>query len=116
MAETARLDGASEWVELGFVERERTHREIIEMSMQSPIADISILVTKQFSDRLDGERSRTAIRNWLLRTDVQPFLNTEPNHITDEEIVIQLNDQCHWLYAAVNPDSSEFLHIRLFQA
>ena len=28
--------------------------------------------------------------------------------------MIQLNDQRYWLYAAVDPDTNEFLHMRLF--
>jgi len=28
--------------------------------------------------------------------------------------VIRINDQQYWLYAAVNPDTNELLHVRLF--
>jgi len=29
--------------------------------------------------------------------------------------VIRINNERHWLYAAVDPDTNEFLHVRLFQ-
>jgi len=31
-----------------------------------------------------------------------------------DETVIQLNDERHWLYAAVDPETDQFLHVRLF--
>lgn len=30
-----------------------------------------------------------------------------------DETVIQIDDQRYWLYAAIDPDSNEFLHIKL---
>ncbi len=36
-----------------------------------------------------------------------------PNQVAVDETVIQLNDQRYWLYAAVDPDSNEFLHVKL---
>jgi putative transposase len=64
---------------------------------------------------LGVERSRTAIHNWVQKTNVQPSSDAEPNHITVDETVIQLNSERHWLYVAVNPETNEFLHVRLFQ-
>jgi len=32
-----------------------------------------------------------------------------------DETVIQTNDERQWLYAAVDPSTNEFLHVRLFQ-
>jgi putative transposase len=49
------------------------------------------------------------------QTDVQPDSDAEPDHIAVDETVIQLNDDRHWLYAAVDPDTDEFLYVRLFQ-
>jgi putative transposase len=49
------------------------------------------------------------------QTDVQPTSDRQPDHIAVDETVIQLNDQWHWLYAAIDPETNEFLHVRLFQ-
>jgi putative transposase len=49
------------------------------------------------------------------KTDVQPSSDREPDHIAVEETVIQRNDERHWLYAAVDPETNQFLHVRLFQ-
>jgi transposase-like protein len=49
------------------------------------------------------------------KTEVQPDSDAEPDHIAVDETVIQLNDQRHWLYAALDPERNEFLHVRLYQ-
>jgi transposase-like protein len=93
------------------VERERTLREIIEVGIQLHVAVLSLSNTRQILDRLGVERSRTAIHNWVQKADS----DAEPNHIAVDETVIQVNDQRHWLYAAVDPTTNEILHVRLFQ-
>jgi len=115
MPETERLGGCTSWVDLDFIERERTPREIIEVGIQLHVAGLSLANTKQILDRLGVERSRTAIHNWVQKADVQPRSDAEPNHIAVDETVIQVNDQRHWLYAAVDPTTNEILHVRLFQ-
>jgi putative transposase len=40
--------------------------------------------------------------------------DTEPNHIAVDETVIQLDDERWWLYAAVDPTTNDFIHVRLF--
>ena len=115
MSESDRLSCPSDWIDLGFIDRERTPREIVEVGIQLHVAGVSLSNTKQFLERLGVERSRTAIHNWVQKTDVQPSSDAEPDHIAVDETVIQLNDERHWLYAAVDPATNEFLHVRLFQ-
>jgi transposase-like protein len=115
MDEFERLNGSSDWIDLGFVERERTPREIIEVGIQLHVAGLSLSNTKQILDKLGVRRSRTAIHNWVQKADVQPSSDTEPNHIAIDETVIRVNDQRHWLYAAVDPTTNKILHVRLFQ-
>jgi len=50
----------------------------------------------------------------MQKADLQPASNANPNHIALDETVIQVNGQRHWLYAAVDPNSNELLHVRLF--
>ncbi|MDL0138615.1 IS6 family transposase [Halobacterium salinarum] len=115
MAEFDRLTEASDRIDLAFVERERTPREVIEVGIQLHIAGVSLLNTKQSLERLGVKHSRTAIHNWVQKTDVQPSSDAEPNHIAVDETVIQLNAERYWLYAAVNPKTNQFLHVQLFQ-
>jgi putative transposase len=113
MSETERLSGCSDWIDLGFVERERTPRQIIEVGIQLHIAGLSLSNTKQYLERLGVKRSRTAIHNWVQKADLQPTSEAEPNHIALDETVIQLNDERWWLYAAVDVETNEFLHVKL---
>jgi len=115
MPEIERLGGSSDWIDLGFVERERTPESIIEMGIHLHVAGLSLLNTKQILERLGVERSRTAIHNWVQKADVQPESDIEPNHIAVDETVIQVNDERHWLYTAADPATNEILHTRLFQ-
>jgi len=115
MAEFDRLSGGSEWIDLEFVERERTPEQIVEVGIQLHLAGLSLSNTKQYLERLGVERSRTAIHNWVQKADLQPTSGGAPNQIAVDETVIRVNDERHWLYAAVDPATNEFLHIRLFQ-
>ena len=114
MPEIERLSGSTDWIDLEFVQRERTPERIIEVGIQLHLAGLSLSNTKQYLERLGVERSRTAIHNWVQKTDVQSTSDTAPDHIAIDEMVIQVNDERRWLYAAVDPETNEFLHARLF--
>ena len=115
MPENERLGGCTSWIDLEFVERERTPPEIVEMGIHLHVAGLSLSNTKQILEKLGVGRSRTAIHNWVQKADLQPSSDGSPNRIAVDETVIQVNDQRHWLFAAVNPDTNEILHSRLFQ-
>jgi transposase-like protein len=115
MPEIDRLNRCNDWIDLDFVERERTPESIIEVGIQLHLAGLSLSNTKQYLERLGVERSRTAIHDWVQKADLQPASDADPNHIALDETVIQLNDERHWLYAAVDPETNQFLHVRLFQ-
>jgi len=115
MTEFDRLNRVTDWIDLEFVERERTPKQIIEVGIQLHLAGLSLSNTKQYLERLGVERSRTAIHNWVQKADLQPTGNGAPNQIAVDETVIRINDERHWLYAAVDPETNEFLHVRLFQ-
>ena len=48
------------------------------------------------------------------KADLQPADGASPDHIALDETVIRINGQQFWLYAAVDPDTNKFLHVRLF--
>ena len=114
MPEIDRLSGSTDWIDLDFVRRERTPEQIIEVGIQLHLAGLSLSNTKQYLEKLGVERSRTAIHNWVQKTDVQPTSDAAPDHIVVDETVIQVNDERRWLYAAVDPETNKFLHVRLF--
>ena len=63
MPEIDRLNRCSDWIDLEFVERERTSELAVEVGIQLHLAGLSLSSTKQYLERLDVERSRTAIHD-----------------------------------------------------
>jgi putative transposase len=49
------------------------------------------------------------------KADLQPDSDVESNQIAVDETMIRVNGQRHWLFAAVDSDTNQFLHVRLFQ-
>ena len=115
MTKNNRLSGSSSWIDLEFVERERTPQHAIKVGIQLHLAGLSLSNTKQALEKLGVERSRTAIHNWVQKADLQPTSDTVPNQIAVDETVIRVNGEQCWLYAAINPATNKFLHVRLFQ-
>jgi hypothetical protein len=115
MSEIDRLSRDSDWIDLDIVERERTPELIIEVGIRLHLAGLSLSNTKQHLETLGVGRSRTAIHNWVKKADLQPTSGGPPNQVAVDETVIQVDDERHWLYAAVDPATNEFLHVRLFR-
>ncbi len=55
------------------------------------------------------------IHNWVRKADLQSNGDVSPNQIAIAETVIRVNSQRHWLNAAANPETNQFLQLRLFQ-
>lgn len=98
------------------MERERTLERIVEVGIQLHLAGLSLSNTKQYLERMGVERSRTAIHSWVKKVELQPEPDTTPNQIAVDETMIRVDARREWLYAAVDPETNEFLHVRLFQA
>ena len=114
MAEIARLVGDREWIDLDFVERERTPEPAMALGIQAHVAGLSLSNTVELLDALGVQRSRKAIHDWVQKADLQPKSGKSPTQIALDETVIRINDQQFWLYAAADPQSNDLLHVRLF--
>jgi putative transposase len=116
MDEFERLRSPTDWIDSEFIERERTPREIVEVGIHLHVAGLPLSNTKQILEILGVERSRAAIHNWVQKADLQPSCDGSPNHVAVDETVIQVNDERHWLFAAVDPETNKILHARLFRS
>ncbi|PHQ46333.1 IS6 family transposase [Halorubrum sp. C3] len=114
MPKSDRLTGCTDWIDLEFVERERTPRELIEVGIQLHLAGLSLSNTKQYLEKLGVKRSRTAIHNWIQKADLQPADGASPNRVAVDETAIQIDSDRFWLYAAVDPRTNKFLHVDVF--
>ena len=75
MPKSNRLNGSTEGIDLGFVERGRAPREIIETSIQLYLAELSLSNTKQYLERSKTQNlfvfkyvqkpETTAVESWL---------------------------------------------------
>ena len=116
MPEYDRLINSTDWIDLDFVERERTPRRIIETGIQLHLAGLSLSNTKQIVETLGVERSRTAVHNWVKKADRTPAVDETPRETALDETVIGVDGHRQWLFAAVDPATNDILHARLFQA
>ena len=114
MAEIARLSGCSDWIDLDFVERERTPKQIVELGIRLHLAGLSLSNTVYQIEKYDVDRSRKAVHDWVQKADFQPTSGKSPNQVAVDETVIRINDRDHWLYAAVDPETNHVLHIHLY--
>lgn len=114
MPEIARLTGGSNCFELEFVEREATPEPAMKLGIRLHAAGLSLSDTVSVLASLGVERARSTVHNWVQKAGLHPNSGKNPNHVAIDETVIQLNDQRYWLYAAVDPETNEFLHVRLF--
>ncbi|QLH83805.1 IS6 family transposase [Halosimplex pelagicum] len=114
MAETARLSGHRDWIDLDFMERERKPEPAMALGIQSHVVGLSQSNTVEFLDCLGVDRGRKAVYDWVQKADLQPESGRSPNQIAFDETVTRINDQQFWLYTAVDPQTNELLHVRLF--
>src|SRR6056297_2022854 len=113
MLENTRLSGSIDQIDLDFVEREATPRFLMKLSIQLHLAGLSLSNTVSILDIFGVERARSTVHNWVHKADLQPKDGQTPDHVAVDETVIRLNDEQYWLYAAVDPQTSELLHTKL---
>ena len=113
MPENDRLAGCLDEIELAFVEREATPRLLMKLAIQLHLAGLSLSNTVTVLEVFGVSRVRSTVHNWVHKADLQPDPGRSPDHVAVDETVIQLDGEYHWLYAAVDPDSNDLLHVRL---
>jgi len=65
MPEISRLTGGNDWIELEFVEREETPRELMKLGIRLHAARLSLSDTVSILDKFGVERARSTVHNWL---------------------------------------------------
>jgi putative transposase len=112
MAEIDRLSSGSDCIELAFVEREATPEPLMKLGIRLHLAGLSLSNTVAELERSGVDRSRSTVHNWVQKAGLQPDEGRCPDHVALDETVIRINDQRYWLYAAIDPDTNEFLHVK----
>ena len=91
MAEITRLSGRSDWIELDFVERERTPSELMKLGIRLHLAGVSLSNTIRELEKFGVERSRKPVHDWVQKADLQPAGDVSPDHVALDETVIRIN-------------------------
>ena len=113
MPENDRLSRCLDEIDLEFVEREATPRLLMKLSIQLHLAGLSLSNTVSVLEIFGVSRARSTVHNWVHKADLQPESGQSPDQIAVDETVIWIDGDKYWLYAAVDPESNEFLHTKL---
>ena len=114
MLDLERLGDSIAWIDLSFVERERTPEWAIQVGIRCHLAGMSLRDASKFLDELGVQRSHVAIHDWVHKADLQPISTVTADQLAVDEKMIRLHGQEFWLYGAVDPQTNEILHVRLF--
>ena len=114
MLDPERLSGSITWIDLSFVERERTPGWAIQIGIRCHLAGLSLREVSKHLSRLGVERSHVAIHNWVHKADLQPLSAVTADQLAVDEKMIRLHGQEYWLYGAVDPETNEILHVSFF--
>ncbi len=107
MPKIDRLSGYSDWIDLSYLERERTPRQLMELGIRLHFAGLSLSNTVRELGEFGVERSRKAAHGWIHKCDLRPADDEKPNHVTLDETVIQLDEHRYWPYTAVDPETNK---------
>ena len=116
MPKIERLSESIAWIDLSFVERQRTPDWAIQVGIRCHLAGMSLRDASNFLDELGVKRSHVAVHNWVHKADLQPASTVSSDQLAVDEKVIRINGADYWLYGAVDPETNEILHFRLFPA
>ncbi len=114
MAEIERLSEGIRWIDLSFVERDRTPRWAIEVGIRCHLAGMSLREVSKYIERFGIDRSHVTVHNWVHKADLQPISTVSEDQLAVDEKMIRLHGQKFWLYGAVYPYTNEILHVSLY--
>ena len=114
MAEIVRLTESSDWIDLGFVQRERTPKPLMELGIRLHLAGLSLSDTVSELEKFGVERSRKAVHDWVHKADIGTDETTSPDQVALDETVVKIDGEIFRLYSAVDPATNETLLTRLY--
>jgi len=114
MPEIERLDSDIAWIDLSFVERQRTPGWAIQVGIRCHLAGMSLRDASQHLEQLGVSRSHVAIHDWVHKAELQPISTVTEDQIAVDEKMIRINGDDHWLYGAIDLKTNEIIHLSLF--
>jgi transposase-like protein len=114
MPEIARHTGGDDAIQLGFVERIYTPIGLMEYAIELHLNGLSLSDTALALERFGIDRAKSTIHNWVQKSDLEPREGLSPDNVELDETVIKVKGERFWLDGAVNPETNQILHIRLY--
>jgi putative transposase len=114
MAEIVRLTECSDWIDLGFVERERTPKPFMELGIRLHLAVLSLSDTVSELAKFGVDRSRKAIHDWVQKAKIATDETASPDQVALDETVVKIDGEIFRLYSAVDPQTNQTLLTRLY--
>ncbi|MCG1008131.1 IS6 family transposase [Halorubrum lacusprofundi] len=111
MTDFDRLSERTAWIDLSFVERDRTPRWAIQVGIRCHLDGMSLREVSKFLESFGIYRSHVAVHNWVHKADLQPISTVSTDQLAVDEKMIRLHGQKFWLYEAVDPYTNEILHL-----
>ncbi len=116
MTDFTRLSERIAWIDLSYVERDRTPLWAIEVWVRCHLAGMSLREVSKFLEECGINRSRVAILSWVHNAELQPISTAFEGQLVVDEQMLRLHGQRFRLYGAVDPYPNGILHIILFPA
>ena len=107
MPEIERLDSDIAWIDLSFVERQRTPGWAIQVGIRCHLSGMSLRDASQHLEQLGVSRSHVAIHDWVHKAELQPISTVTKDQIAVDEKMIHINGDDHWPYGAIERVFSE---------
>ena len=114
MPEIGRLNGLSDAIELDFVDREATPKPAMKLAIHLHLGGLSLSDTISVLDSFGIDRARSTIHNWVQKADLEPAAGRDPDMIALDETVVKIEGERFWVYSAVDADTNEILHLKLY--
>jgi putative transposase len=72
MSKNNHLSDYSDWIDLGFVERQRTLEHTMKLGIQLQLSGLSLSKTVLVLEEVGVERSRGVVHDWVQKAELQP--------------------------------------------
>jgi transposase-like protein len=97
MAEFGRLSKHTAWIDLWFVEQDRTPRWGIEVGIRCHLTGMSLPEVSKYLELREINRSHAAVHNWVNKADLQPICTASEYQLAVDKKMIRLHGQKFWL-------------------
>lgn len=88
----------------------------MELGIHLHLAGLSLAKTVTILEYFGIDRCRSTVHYWVKKADLEPRGGRQPEKIALDETVVKIDSEQYWLFAAVDPDSNDILHVGLYSA